>query len=114
MRGASFFTRQSRVSASLKSYYRAGLKVPFSHGWPPAYCGTAKRPGAVLSRESRSLVAPSWSPRARAPFSNHHQTAGKQSRLSRGFSMGPWPLRGSNGWPWRGLGTGARVFVRFL
>ena len=27
-------------------------------------------------------------------------TAGKQPCLSRGFSMGPWPPRGSNGLPW--------------
>ena len=78
MRGASFFTRQSRVSASLKSYYRAGLKVPFSHGWPPAYCGTARRPGAVLSRESRSLVAG-----ARANSKSHRTALKLRSHLSR-------------------------------
>ena len=34
---------------------------------------------------------PHLEPPARAPFSNHRQTAGNQSRLSRGSSMGPWP-----------------------
>ena len=38
-------------------------------------------------------------PRARAVL-KPPQTAGKQPRLSRGFSMGPWPSRGSNGLPW--------------
>ena len=91
MRGASFFTRQSRVSASLKSYYRAGLKVPFSHGWPPAYCGTARRPGAVLSRESRSLVAPSGA-RARARRSQTTIRPRESSLASLGDSpRGPGP-----------------------
>ena len=64
------------------------------------YCEAARSGPFPRKQESGS---PIWSPRARAPFSNHHQTAGKQSRLSRGFSMGPWPLRGSNGLPWRAL-----------
>ena len=84
-------------------------RLPFLFLLP--YCGPARSGAFPRTQESGS---PNWSPCARAPFSNHHQTAGKQSRLSRGFSMGPWPLRGSNGWPWRGLGTEARVFVRFL
>ena len=53
---------------------------------------------------------PHLEPRARALFSNHHQAAGKQPRLSRSSSMGPWPSYGSNGMPWRGLDTEARVF----
>ena len=54
-----------------KTLYRVGLKVPFSHGWSAACCGTARRPGAVLSRECRSLAAPSGA-RARTVLSNHH------------------------------------------
>jgi hypothetical protein len=84
-------------------------RLPFLFLLP--YCGPARSGAFPRTQESGS---PIWSPRARAPFSNHHQTAGKQPRLSRGFSMGPWPSRGSNGLPWRGLDTEARVFVRFL
>lgn len=63
---AVLFHNLGRATASLRNPLLLGPKVPFSHGC--AFCfysHTAGRPGAVLSRESRSLAAPSGA-RARA------------------------------------------------
>ena len=109
MRGASFLPRRSRVSASLKK--------PSTLGKVALFFTAGFRPTAILrGSKKRSFPAsagvwqPHLEPRARALFSNHHQAAGKQPRLSRSSSMGPWPSYGSNGMPWRGLDTEARVF----
>ena len=89
MRGASFFTRQSRVSASLKKLLPRGAEGAVFARLASGllrYCEATRSGPFPRKQESGS---PIWSPRARAPFPNRHQTAGKQPRLSRGFSMGP-------------------------
>ena len=61
------FGGSSASLQKLSTLSALGLKVPFSHGCPFCfYSHTAGRPGALLSRESRSLAAPSEPARARA------------------------------------------------
>ena len=80
----------------------ANPKVPCWVHWSFRVClrhlGRGAGTGAPFRRTQES-GSPILSPRTRAPFSNHRQAAGNQPRLSRGFSMGPWPSRGSNGFP---------------
>ena len=104
------FGGSSASLQKLSTLSALGLKVPFSHGCPFCfYSHTAGRPGALLSRESRSLAAPSEPARARAVL-KPPSGRGKQPRLSRGSSMGAWPSRRSNGLPLLRLDTEARVF----
>ena len=91
---------RTRTRLASKLLVFAKPKVLFGVHWSFRVClrhlGCGAGTGAPFRRtqESGSLIL---SPRARAPFSNHRQAAGNQPRLSRGFSMGPWPSRGSNG-----------------
>ena len=93
----------TRTRLASKLLVFAKPKVPCGVHWSFRVClrhlGRGAGTGAPFRRTQES-GSPNLGPRARAPFSNHRQTAGNQPRLSRGFSMGPRPSRGSNGLPW--------------